>query len=141
MAPFACYAARHGCEILRSARLCMSVCPVCLSVCLSVYPLACLNKAVEDRRLRPRCCHMGRYFKRPKSSPVLPLACNWYYCAQFIAKPKAVCALRFSWAATSSNPGLRENNDVIHKPKYYHYNARGGPSKNFVKIGRVVPKI
>jgi len=27
------------------------------------------------------------------------LAGNWYYCAQFIAKPKAACALRFSWAA------------------------------------------
>jgi len=26
--------------------------------------------------------------------------------AQFIAKPKAACALRFSWAATSSNLGL-----------------------------------
>jgi len=38
-----------------------------------------------------------------KSSPVRPLSCNWYYCAQFIAKPKAACALRFSWAATSSN--------------------------------------
>jgi len=24
------------------------------------------------------------------------LACNWYYYAQFIAKPKAACALRFS---------------------------------------------
>ena len=46
------------------------------------------------------------YFKRPKSSPVRPLACNWYYCAHFIAKPKAACALRFSWAATSSNLGL-----------------------------------
>jgi len=59
-----------------------------------------------DRRLRPRCCHLGSYFKRPKSSPVRPLSCNWYYCAQFIAKPKAACALRFSWAATSSNLGL-----------------------------------
>ena len=29
------------------------------------------------------------------------LAYNWYYCAQFIAKPKAACALHFSWAATS----------------------------------------
>ena len=26
-----------------------------------------------------------------------PLAYDWYYCAQFIAKPKAACALRFSW--------------------------------------------
>jgi len=49
------------------------------------------NKAVIDRRLRPRCCHLGSYFKRPNSSPVRPLACNWYYCAQFIAKPKAAC--------------------------------------------------
>ena len=64
------------------------------------------NKAVIDRRLRPRCCHLGSYFKRPKSNPVRQLACNWYYCAQFIAKPKAACALRFSCAATSSNLGL-----------------------------------
>ena len=54
------------------------------------------NKAVIDRRLRPRCSHLRSYFKRPKSSPVLPLACNWYYCAQVIAKPKSACALRFS---------------------------------------------
>jgi len=33
-----------------------------------------LNKAVIDRSLRPRCCHLGSYFKRPKSSPVRPLA-------------------------------------------------------------------
>ena len=39
-------------------------------------------------------------------SPMRLLACSWYYCAQFIAKPKAACALRFSWAATSSNLGL-----------------------------------
>jgi len=64
------------------------------------------NKAVTDRRLRPRCCHLGSYFKRAKSSPVRPLAYNCHYCAQFIAKPKAACALRFSWAATSSNLGL-----------------------------------
>jgi len=47
------------------------------------------DKTVIDRRLRPRCCHLGSYFKRPKSSPVCPLACNWYYSALFIAKPKA----------------------------------------------------
>ena len=58
-------------------------------------------KAVIDRRRRP----LGSYFKRLKSSPVRPLTCNWYYCAQFIAKPKAAGALRFSWAATSSNLG------------------------------------
>ena len=66
----------------------------------------CLNKAVIDRRLRPRCCHMGSYFKRSKSSLERPLACTWYYCAQFIAKPKATCALRFSLEATSINLGL-----------------------------------
>ena len=64
------------------------------------------NEAVIDRRLRPRCCNLGSYFRRPKSSPVRPFAFNWYYCAQFIAKPKAACVLRFSWAATSSNFGL-----------------------------------
>jgi len=62
--------------------------------------VAFLNKVFIDRRIRPQCCHLWSYFKRPKSSPVRPLACNWYYCAQFIAKPKAACALRFSWAAT-----------------------------------------
>jgi len=54
----------------------------------------------------PPCCHLGSYFQRQKSSPVRPLACNWYYCAQFVAKPKAACALRFSWTATSSQLGL-----------------------------------
>jgi len=65
-----------------------------------------VSKAVIDCRLRPRCCHLGSYFKHPKSSPVRSLACNWYYCAQFIAKPNAACALRFSWVVTSSNLGL-----------------------------------
>ena len=81
------------------------------------------NTAVIDRRFRPLCCHLGSYFKRPKSSPVRPLACNWYYCAQLIAKPEAARSL-------------------------HHYAARGGPShgrntrtKSLVKIGRVVPKI
>jgi len=49
---------------------------------------------------------LGSHVKRQNSSPVRPLACNWYYCAQFIAKPNAACALPFSWAATSSNLGL-----------------------------------
>ena len=60
----------------------------------------------------PRCCHLGSYYKRSKSSPVCPSDCNWYYCAHFIAilqgtknvvSTKAACELRFSWAATSSN--------------------------------------
>jgi len=68
-----------------------------------------------DRRLRPRACHLGSYFKRPKSSLVCQLACNWYYCAQFIAKPKAGCALRFSWAASSINLGFVSKYDIIRK--------------------------
>jgi len=35
------------------------------------------NKAVIDRRLCPQCCHLESYFKRPKNSPVRPLAGNW----------------------------------------------------------------
>ena len=54
----------------------------------------------------PRCCHLGSYFKRPKSSRVRLSACNRYYCALFIAKPKAACSLRFRCAASSSNLGL-----------------------------------
>ena len=55
-----------------------------------------INNAFIDRHLRPRCYHLGSYFKRPKSSPERLLACNWYYCAQFTNKFKTACALRFS---------------------------------------------
>ena len=83
------------------------------------------NKAVTDRRLRPRCCHLGSYFKRPKSSPVRPLACNWYCCAQFLAKPQAACALRFSWAASRvEQPWLMSKHDVIHKPEVHNISLR-----------------
>jgi len=82
------------------------------------------NKAVIDRRLRPRCCHLGSYFKRPKSSSVRPLACNWYYCAQFIAKPKAACALHFGWTATSSNLGLWANMTSSIKPELRNVSLR-----------------
>jgi len=75
------------------------------------------KKAVTDRRLRPRSCHLESYLKRPKSSPVRSLACNWYYCAQFTAKSKAECVLRFSWAATSSNFGLWANVTSSIKPE------------------------
>jgi len=104
------------------------------------------NKAVIDCRLRPRCRHPGSYFKRPKSSPVRPLACNWYYCAQFIAKPKAACALRFSWSATSSNLGLLANMASSIKPEVHNVSLRRQRrtetrAKNWAKIGRVDPKI
>jgi len=77
-----------------------------------------------DRRLRPRCCHLASYFKRPKSSPVRPLARSWYYCVHFIAKPKAACALRFSWAATSSNLGLRAIMMSFIKPEVHNVSLR-----------------
>ena len=68
--------------------------------------ISILQQGSHRPQTPPQCCHLRSYFKRPKSSPVLPLACNWYYCVQLIAKPKAACALHFSWAATSSNLGL-----------------------------------
>jgi len=49
-----------------------------------------------------------------KSSPKHPLACNWYYCAQFIAKPKAVCAL-FQLGGDVKQPWLMSKYDIIHK--------------------------
>ena len=82
------------------------------------------NKAVIDRRLRPRCCHLGSYIKRPKSSPVRPMARNWYYCAHFIAKPKTACALRFSWVATSSNLGVWTNMTSSIKPEVHYISLR-----------------
>jgi len=74
---------------------------------------ATVNKAVIDRGLRPTPVlppgRLGSQFKRPKSSPLSPLTYSWLAITAhsfFIAKTKAVCALRFSWAATSSNLGL-----------------------------------
>jgi len=69
-------------------------------------------------------------------------ACNWYYSAQIIAKPKAACAPRFSWAATSSNLSLRGNMTSSVKPEVdkYHSAARAGLSHgnrwHVQKIGR-----
>ena len=96
------------------------------------------NKAVIGRRLRPRCCHLGSYFKRPKSSSVRPLACNWYYCAQFIAKLKAACALRFSWAATSSNDEKPRNRETAATQK--HSNASININKTKATIKSIVGK-
>ena len=53
------------------------------------------NKAVTDRKLRPRCCHLGlgSYFMHPKNSPVRPVG-------------KTACALRFSCVAASTRATL-----------------------------------
>ena len=51
--------------------------------------LCCINTELIDlqRKIGSKHRHTG----------------NWYYCAHSIAKPNAASALRFSWAATSSN--------------------------------------
>ena len=77
-----------------------------------------------------------------------PFACNWYYCAQFIAKPKAACALRFSWASTSSNRGLWAIMTSSIKPEVHNVSIRRQKktepwllvtcTTNLVQIGRVV---
>ena len=69
-----------------------------------------------------------------------PLACNWYYCAQFVAKPEAAYALRFSWAATSSNLGLWANITSSTNRKFitYHYAARRGPTVAAIQVVQVV---
>ena len=73
-----------------------------------------LNKAVLDRRLRPRCYHLGSYFKRPKSRPMRPPVCNWCYFAQFIAMPKVAHALR-SVRRHVEQPWVTCKYDVIYK--------------------------
>ena len=67
------------------------------------------------------------------------------YCAQCIAKPKFACALRFSWAATSSS--LANMTSSI-KPEVHNISLRRQKwteprlsvtcTKNLAKIGRVV---
>jgi len=65
------------------------------------------NKAVIDRKLLPGVATREVTLSARKVVPCVRWpATALYYCAQLIAKPKAACALRFSWAATSSNLGL-----------------------------------
>ena len=99
-----------------------------------------INKAVIDRRLRPRCCHAWSYFKhtsisrryirrdimcysrprprRPKSRPVSvsPFARNGYSYAPFVAKSKAARGLCFDQLGGHVElPRLMRKHDVIHK--------------------------
>ena len=93
---------------------------------------------------------VGSYFKRPKSSPVCPLACNWLALLHTVYSQAqgCVCAA-LQLGGDVEQPWLMSKYDVVHKNrKYitYHYAARGGPShghaqKNAVKIGRVVAEI
>ena len=83
------------------------------------------HKAVIARRLRPRCCHMRSYSTSArKVVPCVRCPCNWYYCAEFIARPKAACALRFSWAPTSSNLGLWADMTSSIKPEVHNVSLR-----------------
>ena len=79
-----------------------------------------INKAVIDRRLRPQCCHLIRLREISRAS----VACNWYSYAPFIAKPKAACELRLSWAATSSRLGLCANTTSSIKPEVRNISLR-----------------
>jgi len=69
------------------------------------------------------------------------------YCAQFIAKPKAACAMRFSWTATSSNLGLWANVSSSTKPEVHNISQRRTEPFNYtcikklLPIGRIVPTI
>ena len=44
------------------------------------------NKAVTDRRLRPRCCHLGSYCKRPKNSKNVIVSCTFSVFYSALAK-------------------------------------------------------
>ena len=86
-----------------------------------------INKAVIDRRLCPRCCHLESYFKRLKSSPVSPLACSWYYCTVYSQAQGCVCTA-LQLGGDVEQPWLMSKYDVIHKTVTHHYVATGGPS-------------
>ena len=72
------------------------------------------NKPVIDRRRRPWCCHQAVASSAQKSRPVRPLACNWYCCAPFIAKPKAAHALH-SVRHDVEQPRLTCKYDIIYE--------------------------
>jgi len=81
------------------------------------------NKAVIDRRLRPRCCHLRSYFKRhvtSRSSPERPLSATGIPTRQAEAACEPHC---LSLAATSSSLSLCANTTPSINRKYvtYHY--------------------
>ena len=99
------------------------------------------NKAVTDCRLRPRCCHLGSYFKHPKSSSEHPLACNWYYCTQYsqaqgcgdVEQPWLMSRFMMSSIKPEvHNVSLRRRRSYSHGRTVRVCGA---------KIGRAVPKI
>jgi len=74
--------------------------------CWTFVGFYALNWSVRPQS-PPRCCHLGSYFKRLKSSAVRPLACNGYYRARFIAMSKL--------GGDVDQPWLMSKYDVVHK--------------------------
>ena len=112
----------------------------------SVQLSSVANRAVTDRRLRPRCCHLG---KRPKSSPVrasvglqLVLLRTVYSQAQgcvFTALELGGDVEQPLLSTSSIKPEVHNHTP----PEQDRATARGLTriKKNLVKIGSVVPKI
>jgi len=88
--------------------------------------LSSWNKAVIDRRLCPRCCHLGSFLQ--PSRPWLQEAVPSISCLQRVflrAKPKAACAPRcLSLAATSSSLSLCANMTSSIKPETHNVSIR-----------------
>jgi len=74
----------------------------------------------------PQFCLLGSYLKRPKTSPCVRWHATGIHCAQVTPKPKAACAVHFSWAPPKEDP--RPNHGNMH-------------GKNLLRTGRVVRKI
>ena len=74
----------------------------------------CTSRRIQpviDRRLRPRCCHPGSYFKRPKCSSLRPLVILRTVCSQ---AQGCVCAA-LQLGGDVEQPWLTSKHDVIHK--------------------------
>jgi len=111
------------------------------------------NKAVTDRRLCPKCCHLGSYLWPTRTwlqEVVLSLHClqRVFLCA----KPKAACEPHcLSLAMSSSSLSLCANTMSSLKQEVRNvspcHQRRNEPwpqithTKNLVQIGRLVPKI
>jgi len=75
--------------------------------------LSCINKAVIDRRLRPRCCHLGSYFKRPSVGLQLLLLRTAYSQTQ-----GCVCTA-LQLGGDVEQPWHMSKYDVNHKPEVH----------------------
>jgi len=118
-----------SCDVVRSFHYCFSLSRhnrwhICSSKkCHS--PTGCRQQRGSHRpQTPPPVLLHAKLLSAPANSPVHSLACDWYYCVNFIAKPKAACALRFSWSATSSNLGIWANTTPSIKPEVHNVSLR-----------------